>query len=66
MHPPLTRDKHPLCGDVIEAFEKCHKENSYNRFFGFCNEQKYALDKCFRAEVRSDRKSRDCRHKYRS
>lgn len=51
MHPPLTKDKHPLCGDVIDAFEACHKANVYNRFFGFCNEQKYALDKCFRAEV---------------
>ena len=52
MHPPLDRP-HPQCQDVIKALQECHEKHSAAKFLGACNDEKAALDKCFR--VRSCR-----------
>lgn len=48
MHPPLDRP-HPLCQDEIDALKKCHATQSKFKFWE-CNEFKFSLDKCFKAE----------------
>lgn len=49
MHPPLTLHLNPECVDVILAFTKCHEEVGYwGRLTGACNEQKRALEQCFK------------------
>ena len=50
MHPPLHVSKHPHCKEQIEALIKCHKDHPFAKFWGACNEQKWALDRCFREE----------------
>jgi len=37
-----------MCQDVIKALEKCHEDNPKLKFLGACNDEKAALDKCFR------------------
>ena len=49
MHPPLLRP-HPQCGHVVKLLVQCHEENKFAKYFGACNDQKVALDQCFRAE----------------
>lgn len=49
MHPPLHRP-HPLCQQVIELLESCHRENPTKKFFGECNKMKIAVDRCFKFE----------------
>ena len=55
MHPPLTVANHPLCGEVIAALTACHAAHPWRKLIGECNEQKWALDACFRAEARACR-----------
>ena len=55
MHPPLHRP-HPDCQEVIHELLNCHDENPYAKFFGVCNDQKRALDQCFRREKNKQRK----------
>eukprot|EP00884_Botryococcus_braunii_P011801 jgi/Botrbrau1/20621/Bobra.113_1s0046.1 len=50
MHPPLHLHKHPHCREEILAIVTCHKDHPYAKFWGACNEQKWALDRCFREE----------------
>jgi hypothetical protein len=52
MHPPLTPANHPLCGEVIAALVSCHAAHPWSKLAGACNEPKWALDACFKAEVR--------------
>ena len=49
MHPPLHRP-HPDCGDVVAALLKCHEDHPMAKFWGKCNEEKAALDWCFKLE----------------
>mmetsp|Transcript_30740 Transcript_30740/g.60936 ORF Transcript_30740/g.60936 Transcript_30740/m.60936 type:complete len:85 (+) Transcript_30740:335-589(+) len=49
MHPPLKRP-HPDCQSYIAAFRLCHATNPTMKFFGYCNDAKVALDKCFKEE----------------
>ncbi len=51
MHPPLHG--HPMCREVIEALDKCHKERTIAKFFGVCNKQRAEVDKCLTEEVSS-------------
>ncbi|CAM9682222.1 unnamed protein product [Chrysoparadoxa australica] len=55
MHPPLHRP-HPTCQEVIKALIECHESNPYAKFWGTCNDQKRALDKCFAEEKEVKRK----------
>ncbi|KAL0029352.1 hypothetical protein WJX77_001687 [Trebouxia sp. C0004] len=52
MHPPLHIHKHPHCKKLIEALNDCHRDHSVAKFWGHCNDQKLALDACFRQEKR--------------
>ena len=49
MHPPLGRP-HPDCQAVIDALVACHNNFPYAKFAGKCNDEKAAMDICFRAE----------------
>mmetsp|Transcript_29345 Transcript_29345/g.40543 ORF Transcript_29345/g.40543 Transcript_29345/m.40543 type:complete len:85 (+) Transcript_29345:94-348(+) len=50
MHPPLTPFNNPHCVQQIKDLKTCHEENRISKFWGVCNEQKDALDKCFRQQ----------------
>lgn len=50
MHPPLVAHRHPECAELIRALEGCHARRPLAKFLGACNDQKIALDKCFRSE----------------
>uniref|UniRef100_J3LY80 NAC domain-containing protein n=1 Tax=Oryza brachyantha TaxID=4533 RepID=J3LY80_ORYBR len=53
MHPPLTLHRHPMCAEIIEAFQKCHVDHPVKKFFGECTDLKIKLDQCFRQEFTS-------------
>jgi len=57
MHPPLTPHRHKDCLEVINALKNCHLEHNVAKFWGACNDQKLALDKCFREEKNTKRKA---------
>ena len=50
MHLPLVAHRHPECAELIRALEGCHARRPLAKFLGACNDQKIALDKCFRSE----------------
>ena len=57
MHPTLSLHNNPLCVDKILAFKQCHEDVGYwGRLTGACNEQKYLLEKCFKAQKKVIRK----------
>ena len=56
MHPPLYRP-HPKCAALVDALVACHDNNVYGKFWGACNDQKAAMDACFKAE--KDEKRRE-------
>lgn len=41
---------------VIEALVNCHNDHPIAKFWGVCNDQKWALDRCFREEKKINRK----------
>jgi COX assembly mitochondrial protein 2 len=49
MHPPLDRP-HPDCNDIINELKQCHITNSFSKYVGRCNDIKFAMDKCLKAE----------------
>lgn len=55
MHPPLFRP-HPKCAEVVDLLVKCHEENVLSKFLGACNDQKRAMDQCFKAEKEEKRR----------
>uniref|UniRef100_A0A0E0DER4 NAC domain-containing protein n=3 Tax=Poaceae TaxID=4479 RepID=A0A0E0DER4_9ORYZ len=57
MHPPLTLHRHPMCAEIIEAFQKCHVDHPVKKFFGECTDLKIKLDQCFRQEKALKRKA---------
>ncbi|CAL5016790.1 unnamed protein product [Urochloa decumbens] len=57
MHPPLTLHRHPMCAEIIEAFQKCHVDHPVKKFFGECTDLKIKLDRCFRQEKALKRKA---------
>lgn len=48
MHPPLDRP-HPDCQEEVLGLKDCHSANSKLKFWA-CNEIKFRLDQCFKAE----------------
>ena len=56
MHPPLDKP-HPSCQAVIEALRLCHEANPRMKFLGSCNDEKAALDQCFRDEKQARRRA---------
>ena len=61
--PPLPLPPLPVahgtdltpCFQVIEALQRCHAENPVSKFWGVCNDQKLALDRCFAQEKVTNR-----------
>ena len=49
MHPPLDRP-HPDCNDIVQELRTCHATNTVTKYIGACNDIKFALDRCFKAE----------------
>ena len=45
-----------MCQHVIDALLECHESKPYGKFIGACNDQKAALDACFRAEKEERRR----------
>lgn len=48
--PTWTSEKDGAGMQEIQALLTCHQEHPYAKFWGVCNEQKWALDRCFREE----------------
>lgn len=46
---PTPKKSNPL--QVIDALLLCHNDNPYAKFLGACNDEKVALDKCFRVRA---------------
>lgn len=49
MHPPLYQ-AHPLCGERVEAFTKCHEDNPWMKFANVCGDLESAMNACFKEE----------------
>ena len=49
MHPPLDRP-HPDCGEIIQQLRDCHTTNTITKYMGACNDIKFAMDVCLKAE----------------
>jgi COX assembly mitochondrial protein 2 len=49
MHPPLDRP-HPDCGEIIKELKVCHMTNTVTKYMGACNDIKFAMDQCLKAE----------------
>ena len=47
----------------IEALIKCHNDHPVAKFWGVCNDQKWALDFCFREEKKINRKKNQIKAK---
>jgi COX assembly mitochondrial protein 2 len=49
MHPPLDRP-HPDCGEIIQQLKECHLTKTITKYMGACNDIKFAMDRCLKAE----------------
>ena len=49
MHPPLDRP-HPDCGNVIQQLRECHATKTVTKYMGACNDIKFEMDRCLKAE----------------
>lgn len=57
MHPPLALHVNPVCAELITAFKACHDECGYiGKLTGACNDEKHALDLCFKEQKKVTRK----------
>lgn len=54
MHPPLYRP-HPKCEEFVNALVNCHANFPFSKFMGYCNDDKAAMDICFREEKEETR-----------
>ncbi len=58
MHPPVkTLAQSEECREVIEALLKCHKEKSFGKYFGHCNQLRRELDKCLQRDYTKRRQN---------
>ncbi|XP_059610687.1 COX assembly mitochondrial protein 2 homolog [Phlebotomus argentipes] len=59
MHPNLSSNLHTdECNLIIEALQKCHKENPFGKFLGQCNDLDRQMHRCLRQE-RADNQKRN-------
>eukprot|EP00118_Oscarella_pearsei_P015471 m.139880 g.139880 ORF g.139880 m.139880 type:complete len:80 (+) comp38287_c1_seq18:1451-1690(+) len=57
MHPSLAPHLHGRpCQEIIRLLHKCHEDHPFGKFFGQCNEFKYALSSCLTDEYKAKRK----------
>jgi len=43
------------CNQLVREFKECHNNNPYLKFTGVCNDIKFAMDKCLKAELEANR-----------
>ncbi|KAJ3373355.1 Respiratory chain complex assembly or maintenance protein [Allomyces arbusculus] len=55
MHPTLQNPQLIQCAQIIEALEKCHKERTWAKFFGACNDLKLQLNDCLTEDYKARR-----------
>ena len=55
-HPSRARRNPPARAQLVELLVKCHDENPYGKFWGACNDEKHALDLCFKEQKKVTRK----------
>ena len=57
LHTSLLHEVHhrQIRLQLIEALQECHRDHPIAKFWGHCNDQKIALDACFREEKKLNR-----------
>jgi len=43
------------CNKLIREFKECHKNFPFRKFLGICNEVKFSMDRCLKAELEANR-----------
>ncbi|XP_013781595.1 COX assembly mitochondrial protein 2 homolog [Limulus polyphemus] len=57
MHPDLSPHLHTEeCNNLIRKLKKCHEENKWKKFVGFCNELDSDVLRCLRKERENRRR----------
>ena len=56
-HPSRARRNPPARAQLVDLLVKCHDENPYGKFWGACNDQKAAMDWCFKEEKEEKRRA---------
>lgn len=55
MHPDLSSHLHtPECNILINKLKECHTTKKFGRFIGLCNDIDHELNKCLKAERKSN------------
>lgn len=55
---PVARARNPPArAQLVDLLVKCHDENPYGKFWGACNDEKAAMDWCFKEEKEEKRRA---------